>query len=276
MSNHASPRIQFVIGGVQKAGTSALARWLSTHPALALPRDKEAHVFDAPDFDQTCTVESIDRQFVDSCELIRPDSLCGDATPIYLLHPRFIERIHRYNPAMRWIVLLRHPVERMVSNYHMERAWGRERRSLWQALLLERWRLWRHGDDFSMESPLRHGSYALRSDYARQLDVLFQHFPAEQVLLLDSASLAQQSERCYARVCAFLGVAPASPLPPFERVFVGSYPPLSPMGWRWRVLSRWLAPALRQQQRYGMDWQSPLPLDAGRSQVAYQSLQDAD
>ncbi len=37
------PLIRFVIGGVQKGGTSALARYLGTHPQLQLPRGKEAH-----------------------------------------------------------------------------------------------------------------------------------------------------------------------------------------------------------------------------------------
>lgn len=272
-----SPRIRFVIGGVQKAGTSALARWLAAHPQLVLPRDKEAHLFDAPDFDEQADAAQLDRRYDGHCAAGADDAVQGDATPIYLLHPQFIKRIHRYNAAMRWVVLLRHPVERLVSNYHMERDWGRERRSLWLALLLERFRLWRYDDDFSMESPLRHRTYARRSDYARQLDVLFQHFPAEQVLLLDSATLATRPEAAYRRVCAFLGVSPASPLPPFERVFVGSYPPLSKEGWRWRLLCRWLRPAMRRQcERYGMDWQVAQPLDASRSSVRYRTLTDVD
>lgn len=272
-----SPRVRFVIGGVQKAGTSALARWLAAHPRLELPRDKEAHLFDAPDFDEQADAAQLDQRNAGHWAAGDDASMHGDATPFYLLHPRIITRIQRYNPAMRWIVLLRHPVERLVSNYHMERDWGRERRSLWTALVLERLRLWRRGDDFSMESPLRHCTYARRSDYARQLDALFQHFPAEQVLLLDSATLANQPEAAYRRVCAFLGVSPALPLPPFERVFVGSYPPLSKDGWRWRLLCRWLRPAMRRQhERYGIDWQAVPPLDANRSTVPYRTLTDAD
>ena len=45
------PRIAFLVGGVQKAGTSALAQYLRASPGLRLPADKEAHVFDGPDFD---------------------------------------------------------------------------------------------------------------------------------------------------------------------------------------------------------------------------------
>ena len=51
--NAGTPRVRFLIGGVQKAGTTALASYLATHPGLRLPAGKEAHVFDAPDFDDS-------------------------------------------------------------------------------------------------------------------------------------------------------------------------------------------------------------------------------
>ena len=41
-----SPRVGFVIGGVQKGGTSALANFIAQHPRIAMPKAKEAHVFD--------------------------------------------------------------------------------------------------------------------------------------------------------------------------------------------------------------------------------------
>src|SRR3546814_8903849 len=109
-----SPLLSFVIGGAQKAGTSALARYLGAHPAIRLPRDKEAHVFDAPAFDEAGTAAQIDARFAthfDPADQAHA-SLYGDATPIYLFHERFVQRIARYNPALRWHILLRDPVDR--------------------------------------------------------------------------------------------------------------------------------------------------------------------
>ena len=34
------PMVRFLVGGMQKAGTSALADYLSEHPALCLPTAK--------------------------------------------------------------------------------------------------------------------------------------------------------------------------------------------------------------------------------------------
>ena len=190
------PLVQFVLGGVQKAGTTALARYLGAHPRIRLPRSKEAHVFDAPEFDEAWTPAQIDQRYAPCFDAAAGGALHGDATPIYLMHPRFIERIARYNSAMRWIVLLRDPAERALSHYHMERARSDEPWPFWPAMLLERWRLRGHADDFGDGSPLRHHSYRLRGDYRSEAEArLITHFrrvPLKQlrsgdVMLLEAA-----------------------------------------------------------------------------------------
>ena len=165
--NGDAPRIGFLIGGVQKAGTTALARYLAGHPQLALPQRKEAHVFDDPGFEADWDRARIDREYARHFDAGSDDRLHGDATPIYLFHPTLVERIAAYNPAMRWIVLLRDPVERAISQYGMERARGDEHWPLWAALLFERLRLRGHHHDWSPASPLRHWSYRARGDYGR-------------------------------------------------------------------------------------------------------------
>lgn len=256
MSPGASPRVGFVIGGVQKGGTTALAQFLSAHPGLVLPQGKEAHVFDAAGFDERDDVAAIDARYAPHFDTGDSDPrLHGDATPIYALHPRFVERIHRYNPGMRWILILRDPVERLLSNYHMERGWGRETRPLWQALLLERQRLAGHMDDFSVQSPLRRCSYRLRSDYARQLDLVLARFPASQVLVLRTEDLAERPAQTYAAACGFLGVPLPDPLPSFTRAFEGSYASPPRDGLRWRLLRWWLRREIRDMdRRHGLRW----------------------
>ncbi|HET7656324.1 MAG TPA: sulfotransferase [Luteimonas sp.] len=231
--------VSFVIGGVQKAGTSALASYLSAHPRVRLPTDKEAHVFDRPDFDPRWGATEIDGLYAGHLPGDAPGHCCGDATPIYLFHRAFIDRIARYNPAMRWIVLLRHPVERALSQFHMERARGNEDWPLWPALLLERWRLRGHHDDFSIGSPLRRHAYLSRGDYARQLDALYAAFPRDQVLLLRSEDLRADPAAVLDQVCGFLGIGPMpGPVAPRD-VFVGDYPAYPRTGASWR-LAHWL------------------------------------
>ena len=252
-----SPRIAFVLGGVQKGGTTALASFIAQHPGVRLPAGKEAHVFDAADFDDGWDAGGVDARYAAHFPggMAQADALYGDATPIYCLHPRLVGRIARYNPAMRWIIILRHPVERAISQYRMERGRGDERWPLWRAALFERWRLAGHEDDFSATSPLRHASYLQRGDYARQLDVLYAHFPREQVLVLRNEELAASPHAVLERVWAFLGLPAPAVAPVFSRVFEGSQGPLPRTTPVWRLLSLLLAGRMRQAaERYGIHW----------------------
>ncbi len=273
------PRIGFLIGGVQKAGTTALALYLAAHPGLALPSNKEAHVFDNPDFNDAWTAAEVDARSashfgsdagecgdagsgeVDAggAESGSHHRLHGDATPITLFHPTLVARVARYNPAMRWVILLRDPVERAISHHAMERARGHERRALLPAVLLERSRLRGRWDDWAPESPLRVCSYAARGRYARQLDCLFAHFPRGQVLCLRSADLAAHPFTTVGRVLAFLGVPALLPALAPARVFAGRYRP--PPAWApgrlaLRLLLRGEKAELRR--RHGIDLDAPV------------------
>ncbi|EQD69184.1 heparan sulfate glucosamine 3-O-sulfotransferase 6, partial [mine drainage metagenome] len=186
--NMGTPRIGFMIGGAQKCGTTAFTEFLRLHPQARLPLGKEAHIFDAPDYDDAALPETIDARFAAHfAEPWQESLLYGDATPISLFLETAICRAARYNPALRWIILLRDPAERALSHYAMERARGNESLPLLPALLAEPWRLRRARGDLGWNSSLRNHSYRARGEYAAQLQRLLRHFPREQVLLLRSA-----------------------------------------------------------------------------------------
>lgn len=249
------PLLGFVVGGVQKGGTTAMAAALARHPSIAMPRGKELHVFDAADFDDRWDSAQIDARVAPEFEPGGP-RLHGDATPLSIYHPRVVRRIARYNPAMRWIVLLRDPVERAISHYRMERQRGVEQRGLLAAVLAEPGRLRGRGEDFSDGAAWRWASYADRSRYARQLDTLYAHFPRSQVLLLRSGDLLADPPPVLARALAFLDVPPA----PLEagRTFVGGHPAPARFD-PGRLLLRWrLRGELRRlRERHGVDLRAP-------------------
>lgn len=252
-STPAEPLLRFVIGGVQKGGTTALARYLGMQRGLLLPRDKEAHVFDAQDFDDDAPATRIDARYAPLFDAAADTVMHGDATPIYLFLPQAIARIARYNPGMRWIVLLRDPVERAVSHHQMERRHGNERWPLPLALVLEHGRLRRNGAGFPPGSSLRTHSYRARGDYARQLDALFAHFPREQVLLLRSDELQSAPASVVTRACEFLEVPPPATDLAYAPVFTGDYPRIPRNSLRWRILRWWFRRELAaMRERYGL------------------------
>jgi hypothetical protein len=202
VNDEAPARVRFLIVGAQKAGTSALFEYLRCVPALELPDIKEAHFFDdeqgvdwsQPDYRPYHALFADDRR------------LWGEATPIYTYWPNSIERIHRYNPAMRIILLLRDPVERAWSQWKMEFAKRKETEPFAWCIREGRDRV-ASGDP---QAPGYHRvfSYVERGFYGRQLARWLDSFPREQLLLLHSEDLRSQPNMVVARICDFLGVAP--------------------------------------------------------------------
>jgi hypothetical protein len=207
MSPTFEPRVDVVVGGVQKGGTTALDQTLRGHPAMRMPSEKEPHWFD------------IDENFVPEPRDVREyhalwgdklsAGLCCDATPSYLWWPGAVQRIHDYNPEMRWIVLLRDPAERAYSHWNMQRNRGNETLSFADALKAEPERL----ASGSAVVQRRH-SYLSRGFYAQQLSTLFARFPRDQVLVLRSDRLRSEFAATIGEVLDFLGLEPFAKLDP--------------------------------------------------------------
>ena len=214
--------VDFLIGGTQKGGTTALAHFLNQHPEICLPAGKEAHFFDRPAYPDGADRAEIARRYRAKFADTLRGRIVGEATPIYMYLPFVPERVHRYNPAMKWILLLREPVARAVSHYRMSRERGREWLPPGLALRAEAWRLWRARRRLPMVagcSALRHHSYVDRGFYSAQLGRIRQWFPPGQVLVLTAENLRRQHEATLLAVYAFLGIEDRAILPPAEEIF---------------------------------------------------------
>ncbi|WP_442678977.1 sulfotransferase family protein [Sphingomonas sp. ASY06-1R] len=203
---HGARRVSFLVGGVQKSGTTALFDYLAELPSLELPTIKEAHFFDdeeAVDW-RAPNYGAYHRLFSD------PARLWGEATPIYLYWPNALERIHAYNPAMKLIFIFRDPVQRAWSHWKMEYARGKETEPFGWCIREGRARM-------ASAEPYpgfhRVFSYVERGFYGRQLARAFSLFPRDQILLLSSSELDRDPTAVIRAICNFLEIpAPAAPL----------------------------------------------------------------
>jgi hypothetical protein len=211
--------VEFVIGGTQKGGTSALARFLGGHPEICLPKVKEVHLFDAPDFPTEAGPAEIGRRYQAAFGEQTAGRIVGDATPVYMYLPWVAPRIREFNPAMKWILLLRDPVERAISHYRMERSRGGDWLPFSAALALEGLRRWRDRGRWGWDSSRRVHSYADRGFYSRQIGHLWRFFPREQFLILTSEQLRAQHHQTLQLVYAFLGVRDRTIVAPPQTVF---------------------------------------------------------
>ncbi len=194
-----STRVDFVICGTQKGGTTALDAYLREHPQVCMAERKEVHFFDD---DAHFDGDEPDYAPYHACfEPGRSHRLLGEATPIYMYWRQAPRRLHAYNPDLKLIVLLRNPIERAYSHWNMQRTKDLEDLSFEDAIHAEQSRA-----RAAWPSQNRLHSYVERGFYLEQLRRLWAHFPREHVLVLKSEDLKRDPQATLDAVCDFLGV----------------------------------------------------------------------
>lgn len=215
----------FIVGG-QKCGTSALAHFLSQHPDVCLAKDKEAHVFDHPNFLSedgrvSASDDLLDEAYSEKFLHARNERYWCDATPIYAYLPHILPTLIKYAPRAKIIFMMRDPVERAISQYTMERKRGFEQESMLKAFWLESKRLSHANNDYSWHSAIRTQSYLHRGCFIDQLARINQHIPSENVLIIHNDELRFHHQQTMQKVYTFLDVQDADI--PAESVFAGHY-----------------------------------------------------
>jgi len=206
-------RVDFVIGGTQKGGTSALDSFLRQHPEICMPETrKELHFFDR---------ETHDKDYKNYHANFKPKlehRVIGEASPIYMYWETAPYRIWKYNPKIKWILALRNPVERAFSAWNMETKRGNEKLPFAEAMEKEPERC-------REALPLQHRvySYVDRGFYAHQVRRLFNIFGKEKCLILLNEELRSDHKQTLRRVFEFLGVD-SSFVPREASVFEQEYP----------------------------------------------------
>lgn len=100
-----------IIIGVRKGGTRALLEMLSLHDSIAAARS-EVHFFDS-DVHYQQGLE----WYASQMPLARPDQLTVEKTPAYFTSLDTPERILHMNPSVRLLLIVRDPVDRVLSDY---------------------------------------------------------------------------------------------------------------------------------------------------------------
>ena len=200
----------FIVIGAQKAGTSSLFYYLTQHPQLIPSKKKEIHFFDGgkdPRFDVYDEGLPFYRaHFPLSFQLTNRQKVF-EATPIYLFHPMAPQRLHKFLPHVKLIVLLRNPTDRAISHYFHSRRKGHETLPIGDAMQAEDGRLKRPFDQANVLDPsFRFHSYKARGLYEQQLKRYLRYFPMQQLLILNSEDLFTEPHKVLHKVFEFVGV----------------------------------------------------------------------
>ena len=185
-----------IIIGAQKCGTSVLHYYLSLHPEVSMSNPKELNFF-IEERNHSRGLEWYSRHF-------DPSARCrGEASPNYTAYPQHLgvpERMAAAVPDARLVFIVRDPVERITAHWIHNYAKRREKGDLRATLL--------HPNT----------SYVTRSKYFMQLQRFLEHYPQEQILVLDQRELRDERMPTLRRLFDFVGVDPDFQHPKFEQV----------------------------------------------------------
>ena len=204
--------LSFLGIGAQKAGTTWLYEMLRQHPDLSFPAGKEVHFWDA---NRQRGLDWYRAQFAGDDR-----RKAGEITPAYAILPvETIEEIHRFDPTLRLIYIIRDPIRRAWSSALM--ALGRAEMQLEEA-----------SDQWFIDHFLSAGSMK-RGDYEQCLRNWRRVFDAERLLVLRYDMVRENPLGLLRACCAHLRVDEGwfQRVPPEglrERVFGGNGQPIRP------------------------------------------------
>lgn len=192
-------KVNFLIGGVQKSGTTSLHSMLQSHSNVFLPVQKELHYFNSERYYQgrDTGFDNYHRHYLNAKE----NQLRGEATPAYIYTQSVPARVKRYNPKMKWIIILRHPIARAFSHWNMQKKRGIEELSFNEALDQESVRL----NSNSIIDKKRF-AYLDRSQYSEQIKRLYLKFDHMQCHFLTNETLENDTSKAMSDICDFLEI----------------------------------------------------------------------
>jgi hypothetical protein len=193
-------RLDFVLAGAQKSGTTALHYFLSRHPNIAMGDQQEIHFFDN---DALFVSEPDYEQLHKHYPLLSPSTLAGDCTPSYLYHQPAMERIWKYNPKIKLLILLRNPVDRAFAHWNMQRFRGREPLDFFDAVREEKGRI-----AGAPPAEARRFAYVNRGFYGQQLARVLKFFPREQVKAVKFEDFKEKQRETFISIFSFLDLKP--------------------------------------------------------------------
>jgi len=175
-----------MIIGAQKSGTTSLATQLGKHPGVCFCLEKEPHFF-SRDSSYNEGLESYHSLFKPSM-----GQILGEASTSYTFFPEYqgtVERLYAYNPGLKFIYIMRQPVDRIVSQYSHGLLRGLVDRPL----------------DVEV---LEDSTYVNRSRYGMQIGQYLEYFALENIAFVLFEDFVRDQRGVLMEIAAFLDIAP--------------------------------------------------------------------
>lgn len=196
----------FIIAGTQKGGTTSLFDYLIQHPNVLPPIEKEIHYFDSK-------INAGKNWYKAHFPFVKNENfITGEASPSYLYFEPCHEAIHKLVPNAKIILVLRNPVDRAFSHFHMmQKRFKVENRSFSEAIrssAVSNIDVNAGSSQQIISKKDQHFSYVERGFYLQQIKSLLRFFPKNQLKVYSSESLFADPQKVVNDVFDFLSLAP--------------------------------------------------------------------
>lgn len=219
-------KLDFVIIGAQKCGTSALFDYLNMHPFCVGAVNKETLYFSHFYYNQGNKIcnHIYSKRNINKM-IAQRKALWFEATPDNVYMEEVPQRIYQHNPDARLIFLVREPVSRAISEYNMACMYARE-----EGLCVredpeqEYFTCLKNPDkypfswfvkeelkkivlyDSYLPSAFNYPDFIRHGLYSEQLERYYTWFKPEQILIIEDKQLKNKRLETLFRVEAFLDI----------------------------------------------------------------------
>ena len=199
-----TPQPNFFIVGAPKCGTSALWKYLRSHPNVVVSSNKEPHYF-ATDLPRYRAVQT-ETDYLNLFEGVGPETKAiGEASVFHLFSYTAIPNIRRFNPDAKLIAIVRNPIE-LAYSFHSQLIFSREENvDFVRAIeLLPARARGRHIPRLARVASLL--QYLEVAKVGEQVERMLSVFPREQVRVFLYDDFKSDTRSVYEQVLEFLGV----------------------------------------------------------------------
>ena len=220
----------FLIIGAVRCGTTSLYYDICEHSCVLPAAYDEIGFFDSNyelgfNWYKSMFPTKFQRKKIESKTNI---CITGEDTPFYFWSKKAAERIKEDFPKIKLIILLRNPIDRAYSNYHLGIRLGSESLSFEDSIKKEMELLEKNNDIESngIEKFLRPRSYIAKGLYYNQIRKWFELFSKDQILVINTENLSNKPSQTLEKVFEFLGL-PNQSIKNLQNRKVANYKPMN-------------------------------------------------
>jgi len=220
----------FLVIGAKRCGTTSLFYHLPEHPCISKsPHDNMGFFNDnfhlgvnwyKSFFPTIFTRNKIKSEF--------GNFLAFDVTTTYMEEESTANNVYQTKPNMKIIVILRNPVDRAYSQYHLSLREKEEKRSFEDVIEENMNRLYKESHNLHEIKPkfsAEENNYLKKGLYAQQLRHWLKIFPRENILIIPTEEFESNQQVIYNKIFRFLDISQFE-IKNTEKMEKGNYTPM--------------------------------------------------